>query len=138
MLEVKEVLRRWLAGEAKKAIARAVGVSRNTVRAYVKAGVKSGLEGQPAVNDEHLTAVMNELRGAQLEAQRQPDRVVLRSSSQTDSRFKPQIFWGGHGARRGAASIGRKGRRGALLRNKAIRFQIGPVAGFESEATGSF
>ena len=46
MLEVKEVLRRWLAGEAKKAIARAVGVSRNTVRAYVKAGVKCGLEGQ--------------------------------------------------------------------------------------------
>ena len=65
MLEVNEVLRRWLAGEAKKAIARAVGVSRNTVRAYVKAGVKCGLEGQFAVTDEHLAAVMNELRGAQ-------------------------------------------------------------------------
>jgi transposase len=70
MLEVKEVLRRWLAGEAKKAIARKVGVSRNTVRAYVKVGVKCGLEGQSAVTDEALAAVMDELRGAQLEPQR--------------------------------------------------------------------
>ncbi len=35
MLEVKEVVRRWLAGEAKKAIARQAGVSRNTVRSYM-------------------------------------------------------------------------------------------------------
>ena len=67
MLEVKEVLRRWLAGDAKKAIARSVGVSRNTVRAYVKAAVKCGLSGQPDVSDEHLAAVMGELRRAQLE-----------------------------------------------------------------------
>ncbi len=70
MLEVKEVLRRWLAGEAKKAIARAVGVSRNTVRAYVKAGVKCGLGGAATVTDEGLVAVMDELCGAQLEPQR--------------------------------------------------------------------
>lgn len=70
MLEVKEVLRRWLAGEAKKAIARAVGVSRNTVRAYVRIGVKCGLEGQRTVTDEALAAVMAELHGAQLEPQR--------------------------------------------------------------------
>lgn len=70
MLEVKEVLRRWLAGEAKKAIARAVGVSRNTVRAYVRIGVKCGLEGQSTVTDEALAAVMAELHGAQLEPQR--------------------------------------------------------------------
>lgn len=79
MLEVKEVLRRWLAGEAKKAIARAVGVSRNTVRSYVKAGVKCGLEGQSAVTDEHLAAVMNELRGAQLEPQRGESWVACES-----------------------------------------------------------
>ncbi|MBL8920031.1 MAG: transposase [Myxococcaceae bacterium] len=70
MLEVKEVLRRWLAGEAKKAIARAVGVSRNTVRTYVRLGVKCGLEGQSTVTDEALASVMAELHGAQLEPQR--------------------------------------------------------------------
>ena len=31
MLEVKEVLRRWLEGGSKKAITRQVGVARNTV-----------------------------------------------------------------------------------------------------------
>jgi hypothetical protein len=70
MLEVKEVLRRWLAGEEKRAIARAVGVGRNTVRAYVRIGVKCGLEGQRTVTDEALAAVMAELHGAQLEPRR--------------------------------------------------------------------
>lgn len=70
MLEVKEVLRRWLAGEAKKAIARGVGVSRNTVRAYVRAGVRCGLEGSREVTDEALAAVMGELHGARLEPER--------------------------------------------------------------------
>lgn len=67
MLEVREVLRRWLAGEGKKEIARSVGVSRNTVRAYVKAGVRCGLDGQPGVTDEHLAAVMAFLQGAREE-----------------------------------------------------------------------
>lgn len=70
MLEVKEVLRRWLAGEAKKAIAREVGVSRNTVRSYVRAGVRCGLEGQRDVTDEALAAVLGELHAAQLEPPR--------------------------------------------------------------------
>jgi hypothetical protein len=34
MLEVKEVLRPWLAGQAKKAIARQVGSDPKTVRSY--------------------------------------------------------------------------------------------------------
>ena len=64
MLEVKEVLRRWLAGEAKKAIARAVGVSRNTVRGYIKAALKVGLRKGAglSVSDEHLSAVLAELK----------------------------------------------------------------------------
>ena len=71
MLELKEVLRRWVAGEAKKSIARGVGVSRNTVRAYVKAGVRCGLEvGQREVTDEHVAAVLGDLSGAQAEPQR--------------------------------------------------------------------
>lgn len=70
MLEVKEVLRRWLAGEAKKAIARAVGLSRNTVRAYMRAGERCGLVGQVEVTDEHLSAVMADLQSAQLDAPR--------------------------------------------------------------------
>lgn len=65
MLEVKEVLRRWLAGEFKKAIARGTGVSRNTVRSYVKAAENCGLRqsaGLGALTDDQLTAVMIKLR----------------------------------------------------------------------------
>jgi len=65
MLEVKEVLRGWLTGEAKKALARRTGLSRNTVRAYIKAGMKSGLRtvaGPEALTDKHLAVVLAELK----------------------------------------------------------------------------
>jgi transposase len=48
MLEIKEVLRRWLRGEAKSAIARQCGVARGTVRSYIKAAEQVGLaRGEP-------------------------------------------------------------------------------------------
>lgn len=64
MLEVKEVVRRWLAGEAKKSIARQTGVSRNTVRGYIQAAVRSGLRKGAVLtlSDELLAAVLVELR----------------------------------------------------------------------------
>ncbi|HLK35741.1 MAG TPA: integrase core domain-containing protein [Polyangiaceae bacterium] len=49
MIEVKEVLRRWRAGEAKKAIARALGIDPRTVRRYVKAAEVA--EGGPGTAD---------------------------------------------------------------------------------------
>jgi transposase len=49
MIEVKEVLRRWRAGEKKKAIARALGIDPRTVRRYVKAAVAA--EGGPGTAD---------------------------------------------------------------------------------------
>jgi transposase len=56
MIEVKEVLRRWRAGEAKKAIARALGIDPRTVRRYVAAarvadgglGTADGGRGEPS------------------------------------------------------------------------------------------
>jgi hypothetical protein len=54
MLEIKEVLRRWLRGEAKSEIARQCGVARGTVRSYIKAAEQGSLSrGQPeAVLDD--------------------------------------------------------------------------------------
>ena len=67
MLEIKEVLLRWLAGEPKRAIARQLGVARNTVRRYVDAAVAEGLtcgqgQGSSALSDERLGAVLVRLR----------------------------------------------------------------------------
>jgi transposase len=61
MLEMKEVLRRWLGGEAKKRIARQLGVGRNTVRHYIEVAEEHGLTvqaGVDALTDERLAAVL--------------------------------------------------------------------------------
>jgi len=65
MLEIKEVLRRWLRGEAKSEIARQCGVARGTVRSYIKAAEKGGLSpGQPedALTDERLAELADRLQ----------------------------------------------------------------------------
>jgi len=57
MLEIREVLRRWLRGGAKSEIARQCGVARGTVRSYIKAAEESGLSrGEPesALDDGRL------------------------------------------------------------------------------------
>jgi transposase len=58
MVEIVEVLRRWLRGEAKSEIARQCGIARGTVRSFIKAAETSGLSpGQPdTVLDDSVLA----------------------------------------------------------------------------------
>jgi transposase len=42
-MEIGEVLRRWQRGESRRAIARATGLSRNTVSKYVEIARAAGL-----------------------------------------------------------------------------------------------
>ena len=65
MLEVKEVLRLWLGGVAKKRIARQLGLDPKTVRRYVEVAEASGLDpglGPPGLTEEHLSTVILALR----------------------------------------------------------------------------
>lgn len=65
MLEVKEVLRLWLGGVAKKGIARQLGLDPKTVRRYVEVAEGSGLGpglGPPGLTEEHLSTVILALR----------------------------------------------------------------------------
>jgi transposase len=65
MVEVKEVLRLWLSGAAKKRIARQLGLDPKTVRRYVGLAEGAGLtstSGVAALTDEKVTAVMIALR----------------------------------------------------------------------------
>ena len=63
MLEVKEVLRLWLAGQAKKTIARQVGLDPKTVRSYLAAALAAGLlASAPEVSDELLAKTLAALR----------------------------------------------------------------------------
>ena len=52
MLEIKEVLRRWLRGETKSEISRQCGVSRGTARSYIRVAQEGGLS--PGQSDSVL------------------------------------------------------------------------------------
>lgn len=65
MQEIKEVVRQWLGGGAKKAIARRVGVDRNTARRYIEVAERLGLrqsEGPDSLTDERLAALLEALK----------------------------------------------------------------------------
>jgi transposase len=63
MLEVKEVLRLWMAREGISPIARKAGVDRKTVRRYIHAAKEAGLSpGQEAISDEQLAAVLSSVK----------------------------------------------------------------------------
>ncbi|MBI5500160.1 MAG: IS21 family transposase, partial [Deltaproteobacteria bacterium] len=66
MVEIKEVLRRWLGGMGKKKIVRQLGPSRNTVRSYVEVAESCGLkmqDGVDALTDEKLEEILTRLKG---------------------------------------------------------------------------
>ena len=66
MLEIKEVLRRWLRRETKSEISRQCGVSRGTVRSYIRAAEEGGLspgQAESVLDDEQLAALAARLIG---------------------------------------------------------------------------
>ena len=61
-MDIDQVIRRWLAGEKIRAIARSTGADRNTVRRIVRFAEKEGIgqetpwpdEGKPQVIRQHM------------------------------------------------------------------------------------
>jgi transposase len=65
VVQIKEVLRRWLRGDGERSIARAVGLDRKTARRYVAAAVALGVErsiGEEQLTDELLGQVVERVR----------------------------------------------------------------------------
>jgi transposase len=65
MIEVKEILRLWLAEVPKKRIARTLGVDRKTVQRYSSLAAEQGLapgQGADALTEERLEAVLVALK----------------------------------------------------------------------------
>jgi hypothetical protein len=72
MIEIREVLRLWLAGRGKKPIARQLGLDPKTVRRYTRAAEACGMrreDGPDALTDDRLVATV-----AALEASPERDR----------------------------------------------------------------
>jgi hypothetical protein len=65
VVQVKELLRRWLAGEGERPVATAVGVARTTARGYIAAAVEVGLDrsgGVEQLTDELIGQVCERVR----------------------------------------------------------------------------
>lgn len=57
MIDVRELLRRWTAGQGDRQIARESGVDRKTARRYVAMAVRLGIERGPDLDDAAVQAV---------------------------------------------------------------------------------
>lgn len=67
VIEVREVLRAWLAGKGQRKVAEQAGVDRKTVRRYVGAAVKAGLDrdgGEDQLTEELIGQVVAAVRPA--------------------------------------------------------------------------
>jgi transposase len=63
VIELREVWRRYSAGEGVRAIARGTGVDRKTIAKYVATAVAVGLHrGAPPPTDDQLAAFVSGLR----------------------------------------------------------------------------
>jgi len=64
VIELREVWRRYSAGEGVRAIARGTGIDRKTITKYVAAAVALGLRrGAPPPTEDQLAAFGREVRG---------------------------------------------------------------------------
>lgn len=68
MVEIKEVLRGWLGGEALSRLAARLNLDRKTVRRYVQAAREAGLDpgplGPEGLSEEQFGAVLDRLHGS--------------------------------------------------------------------------
>lgn len=84
LMDTREVIRRWLSGEAIRAIARATGLDRKTIRRLLAAVQQSGLQpGDLFPDDTQLAAIIGQFR--------RPVRSTPRQTEQTLRGRQPQI-----------------------------------------------
>ena len=57
VMDIEQVIRRWTAGDAIRAIARATGLDRNTVRRLIRLAEKTGLKAGDAATEEQLQLI---------------------------------------------------------------------------------
>ncbi len=65
VVQIRELLRRWLAGEGERPIAKGVGVARTTARSYIAAAIELGLDregGERQLTDELIGQICERVR----------------------------------------------------------------------------
>ncbi|MHB8671021.1 MAG: IS21 family transposase [Acidimicrobiales bacterium] len=80
VVQVKEVLRRWLHGDGERPMARGVGVDRKTARRYVTAALELGVDrngGEGQLTDELIGQVLERVRPHRLDGHGEAWRALL-------------------------------------------------------------
>jgi hypothetical protein len=94
VVQVKELLRRWLAGEGERPIAKAVGVARTTARGYIAAAVELGLVrsgGTGQLTDELIGQVCERVRPHRSDGHGASWRVLLAEEAQITKWVKQDL-----------------------------------------------
>src|SRR3989442_14767738 len=86
LIDVTEVIRRWLVGESIRAIARATGLDRKAIRRLVTAAQQTGLRaGDPCPDDSELVAILKHVRPAATASPGQIELALMARQSQIQS-----------------------------------------------------
>ena len=81
MADIDQVIRRWLAGEKIRAIARSTGADRNTVRRIVRFAQDAGIKGDTPWPDESKLQAIRQRMG-------RPGTTV--AAGEAEERLKPR------------------------------------------------
>ncbi|HLX88944.1 MAG TPA: IS21 family transposase [Acidimicrobiales bacterium] len=125
VVQVKELLRRWLAGEGERPVATAVGVARTTARGYIAAAVEVGLDrcgGVEQLTDELIGQVCERVRPHRPDGHGPSWRALLAEEAQIKQWVKEDLT---------------VVKMGVLLRRKGVEVPHRTLARFAVERCGS-
>lgn len=91
VVEVREVLRRWLRGDGERPAARGSGVDRKTARRYIAAAIEAGLArngDESQLTDELLGRVCQAVRPARLDGHGATWRLLLGEEEKIEAWLK--------------------------------------------------
>jgi hypothetical protein len=85
VVQIKEVLRRWLKGEGERPIAHGIGIDRKTARRYISAAIELGLDrsgGEEQLTDELIDQMVERVRPHRPDGHGEAWRVLLAQEDQ--------------------------------------------------------
>src|SRR5207253_7681007 len=85
VMDIEQVIRRWTAGEAIRAIARATGLDRNTVRRLIRLAEKTGLKAGDAATEEQLQLIRKGIGQPGVQSQSSEAEQCLPTAPAADS-----------------------------------------------------
>ena len=93
MMDIDQVIRRWLAGESIRAVGRSTGLDRNTVRRLIRLGQQAGLKPGDAWPDEGKLQSIRERLGRPGAAPEQGpiEQALLQRQPQIEERHHEQL-----------------------------------------------